>query len=73
VFGKRPISEFLIVGCQHGWLCEISWRIEETVIRTDVLRETFFGTRFALSMPRSPACAGKGRSSKCSKGGRRQE
>jgi hypothetical protein len=25
VFGKRPISEFLIVGCQHGWLCGISY------------------------------------------------
>jgi hypothetical protein len=23
--GRLPISEFLIVGCQHGWLYGISW------------------------------------------------
>jgi hypothetical protein len=25
VFGTGPISEFLIVGCQHGWLYRISY------------------------------------------------
>jgi hypothetical protein len=32
-----PISEFLIVGCQHGWLRMIGYDrggFEETVIRT---------------------------------------
>ena len=25
VFGAGTVSEFLIVGCQHGWLYEISY------------------------------------------------
>lgn len=37
VFGTGPISEFLIVGCQHGWLYGIGYDregFEYTVIRT---------------------------------------
>jgi hypothetical protein len=33
----RPVSDFLIVGCQHGWLVVIGYdrgRFEQAVIRT---------------------------------------
>src|SRR5262249_49563217 len=29
VSGLRPVSEFLIVGCQHGWLCGIRYDLRE--------------------------------------------
>src|SRR5262249_54471436 len=35
VFGERPISEFLIVGCQHGWLYPISYDRGENRINRD--------------------------------------
>src|SRR5436190_15437722 len=37
VSGPRPISEFLIVGCQHGWLYGVGYGrggFEKAVIRT---------------------------------------
>src|SRR3954464_10376187 len=69
------ISEFLIVGCDHGWLVKIGYdrrRFEHATCRVASRVQGFFGTDFALSTTSAGTYRNRTIEQTGSKGRRRQ-